>query len=109
MRMDAGAPPIRKRQSPVEDVEGKAAEAGEEAGIAADAGAILAHGDVAAVVRGVLDRPMVSDGGGGANGGDRGGGEVQGGFGGALPEAGAGATGEDIALDADHGAGEGRP
>jgi len=52
---------------------------------------------------------MVSDGGGGANGGDRGGGEVQGGFGGALPEAGAGAAGEDIALDADHGAGQGRP
>ena len=73
----------------------------------ADTGAILAHGDVAAVVRGVLDRPMVSDGGGGANGGDRGGGEVESGLGGAMPETGAGAAGEDIALDADHGAGQG--
>src|SRR5215211_7976314 len=101
MRMDAGAPPIRKRQSPVEDVEGKAAEAGEEAGIDADAGAILAHSDVTAVVRGVLDRPVVSDGGGGANRGDRGGGEVEGGLCGPPPETGAGAAGEDIALDAD--------
>lgn len=93
----------------LEDVEGEAAEAGEEAGIAADAGAILAHGDIAAVVRGVLDRPMASDGGCGANGGDRGGGEVDGGLGGAMPKTGFGAAGENVALDADHGTDEGRP
>ena len=52
---------------------------------------------------------MASDGGGGANGGDRGGGEVEGGLGGALPETGFGAAGEDIALDADYGTDEGRP
>ena len=52
---------------------------------------------------------MVSDGGGGANGGDRGGGEIEGGLGGALPETGFGAAGEDIALDADYGTDEGRP
>ena len=52
---------------------------------------------------------MVSDGGGGANGWDRGGGEVEGGLGGAMPETGFGAAGEDVALDADHGPDEGRP
>ena len=52
---------------------------------------------------------MVSDGGFGANGGDRGGGEVEGGLGGALPETGFGAAGEDIALDVDYGTDEGRP
>lgn len=56
----------------------KLREAGEDAGIAADARAILAHGDVAAVVRGVLDGPVVPDGG--ALGRDDGGGEVEGGL-----------------------------
>jgi hypothetical protein len=102
---------LRKRASAVgfENVEGKAAETGEETRIAANAGAILAHGDVAGVVRGVLNLPVVSDGGGGANSGDRGGGEIEGGLGGALPEPGFGAAGEDVALDADHGTDEGRP
>src|SRR5215213_1569777 len=93
----------------LEDVEGEAAEAGEEAGIAADAGAILAHGDVAAVVRGVLDPPVVSDGGCSANGGDRGGGEVEGGLGGAITKTEIGDAGENVALDADQGPDEGRP
>src|SRR3954452_6068955 len=97
------------RRLGLEDVEGKAAEAGEETRIAANAGAILAHGDVAGVVRGVLDPPVVSDGGGGTNGWDRGGGEVEGDLGGAMPETGFGAAGEDVALDADHGTDEGRP
>lgn len=93
----------------LEDVEGEAAETGEDARVAADARAILTHGDVAAVVRGVLDGPVVSDGGGGALGWDDGRGEVESGLGGAAPVAGAGAAGEDVALDADDGADEAGP
>ncbi len=52
---------------------------------------------------------MASDGRGGANGWNSGGGEIEGGLGGALPETGSGAAGEDIALDADYGTDEGRP
>ena len=52
---------------------------------------------------------MVSDGDGSAGGGDAGAGEVDGSLGGAAPEAGAGAAGEDVTLDADDGADEGRP
>ena len=52
---------------------------------------------------------MVSDGGGSAGGGDGGAGEIECGLGGAAPEAGAGAAGEDVTLDADDGADEGRP
>ena len=53
-----------------EDVEGEAAEAGEDAGIDADAGAVLGHGDFAAIVRGVLDLRVIADSGGGAGGWD---------------------------------------
>jgi hypothetical protein len=60
-------------------------------------------------VGGVLDLPVVADGGGRAGGGDGGAGEVECGLGGAAPEAGAGAAGEDVTLDADNGADEGGP
>ena len=52
---------------------------------------------------------MISDGAGSAGGGDGGAGEVECGLGGAAPEAGAGAAGEDVTLDADNGADEGGP
>ena len=55
----------------LEDVVGEAAEAGEDAGVGADAGAVFTQGDVAAVVGGVLDRPVGADGLGSAGGGDR--------------------------------------
>src|ERR1700761_2804482 len=42
----------------LEDVEGESAPAGEHAGIGADARAVFAEGDVAAVVGGGLDPPM---------------------------------------------------
>jgi hypothetical protein len=49
---------------------------------------------------------VVTDGDGSAVRGDGGVGEIEGGLGGAPPEAGAGAAGEDVALDADDGAEE---
>jgi len=55
----------------LEDVEGEAAQAGEHARIGADARAVFAQGDVAAVVRGILDLPVRADGLGSASGGDR--------------------------------------
>jgi hypothetical protein len=52
---------------------------------------------------------VVANGAGSAGGGDGGAGEIKGGLGGAAPEAGAGAAGEDVTLDADDGADEGGP
>lgn len=52
---------------------------------------------------------MVANGAGSAVGGDGGAGEVECGLGGAAPEAGVGAAGENVTLDADDGADEGRP
>ncbi len=49
---------------------------------------------------------MVTDGDGSAVRGDGGVGQIEGGLGGASPEAGAGVAGEDVALDADDGAEE---
>src|SRR3954471_3344566 len=110
--VDGGAEAVLgERASAVglEDVEGEAAEPGEDAGVDADARAILAHGDVTAVVGGVFDLPVVANGAGSADGGDGGAGEVECGLRGAAPEAGAGAAGEDVTLDADDGAEEGGP
>ena len=53
--------------------------------------------------------PVIADGGGGAGGRYRGAGEVEGGLGEAPPEAGAGAAGEHVTLDADDGADQGGP
>ncbi len=85
----------------LENVVAEAAQSGEHARIAPDAGCVLAHGDVAAVVRGVLYRPVRADAFGGSLGGDGGVGQVVGGMGRAVPHAGGGAASEDIALDAD--------
>jgi hypothetical protein len=70
---DSGAKAVLSEWSLVvgfEDVEGEAAEAGKDNGIDADAGAVLGHGDVAAIVRGVLDLRVIADSGGGAGGWD---------------------------------------
>jgi hypothetical protein len=58
-------------------------------------------------VGGVLDLPVIANGDDSAGGGDGGTGEADGGLGGTAPEAGAGAAGEDVPLDADDGADEG--
>ena len=58
---------------------------------------------------GVFDLPVVANGAGSACSGDGGAGEVEGGLGGAAPEAGAGAAGEDVTLDADDGTDERGP
>ena len=55
----------------LEDVESEAAQAGEHAGVGADARAVLPQGDITAVVGGILDRPVRTDGLGGARGGHR--------------------------------------
>ena len=52
---------------------------------------------------------MVANGAGSAGGGDGGAGEIKGGLAGATPEAGAGAAGEDVTLDADDGTDERGP
>src|SRR4051794_30834392 len=65
--------------------------------------AILAHGDIAAVVRGGLDGPVGADGLGGAGGGDRRVRDVEGGLGRVSQQPGPGVAGEDVALDADDG------
>ncbi len=64
----------------LEDVEGEAAQSGEHARIGADARAILAEGDIAAVVEGSLDPPVSADDLGGAGGGERDVGDVESGL-----------------------------
>ena len=66
----------------LEDVEGETAQAGEHAGIGADARAVFAEGDVAAVVGGGFDPPVRADRLGGAGGGERRVRDVEGGLGG---------------------------
>src|ERR1700758_793051 len=64
----------------LEDVEGETAQAGEHAGIGADARAVFAEGDIAAVVGGGLDPPMRAHRLSGAGGGERGIGDIEGGL-----------------------------
>jgi len=86
-----------------EDVEGEAAQAGEHAGIGSDTRAVLAKGDVAAVMGGVLDRPMPADGIGGSLGGERDVGGVERGLAGTAEQTGGGIAGVDLTLDTDDG------
>ena len=67
-----------------ENVEGEAAQPGEDAGVGANAPAIFTQGDVTAVVRGILDLPVGADRLGSAGGGEWRAGEVKGGLGGAA-------------------------
>jgi len=87
----------------LEDVEGEAAQAGEHAGVGADARAVLAQGDVAAVVGRVLDPPVRADSLGGAGGGHRRVGDVEGRLGGVAQQPGLGVACVDAALDLDDG------
>jgi hypothetical protein len=87
----------------LEDVEGEAAQAGEHAGVGADARTVLAQGDIAAVVGGVLNPPMRADGLGGAGGSHRRVRDVEGRFAGMAQQPGFGVAGVDVALDPDDG------
>lgn len=93
----------------LEDVEGEAAQAGENARVGADTRAVLAHGDIAVVVGGGLDSPVGADGAGGASGDDRRVRDVEGGVCGVAQQPGLGVAGEDIALDPDDGGEVGMP
>ena len=96
---------LAERSGPVclEDVEGEAAQSGEHARVGADTRAVLAEGDVAAVVGGILDRPVRADGLGGAGGGERDARDVEGDLGGVAQQSGRGVAGVDGALDPDDG------
>ena len=50
-----------------QQVQGKAAQQGEEAGVMADAAGILTQGDIPDIVKTVLDAPMGADGVGGVS------------------------------------------
>jgi len=86
-----------------ENVEGEAAQAGEHTGIVTDARAVLAKGDIAAVMGGVLYGPMSADGVGGLLGGDRDVGDVERGLAGPGEQARDGIAGVDLAFDTDDG------
>ena len=68
-----------------ENVEGEAAQPGEDAGIGSNARAVFAKGDVAAVMGGVLYGPMSACGFGGSLGGERRVGSVECGLAGPCP------------------------
>jgi hypothetical protein len=93
----------------LEDVEGEASHAGEDAGVGSDARAIFAHGDVAAVVGCRLDGPVRADCLGGASGGDRCVRDVERGLGGVAQQPGLGIAGEDLARNTDDSGDVGMP
>jgi len=84
-----------------QDVGGERAQAGEDAGIAADAAGILGKAAVADVVGAVLDAPMVADGLGADGGWQDDVGDKPGGLAGGAPQTGRGGAGEHVASDAD--------
>ena len=92
-----------------EDVESETAQTGEHAGIGADARAVFAKGDIAAVVGGGLDPPMRAHRRSGAGGGEWGIGDVEGGLGGVAQQPSLGIAREDIAFDPDDGGDVGVP
>jgi hypothetical protein len=92
-----------------EDIKGETAQAGEHAGIGADARAVFAEGDITAVVGSGLDLPMRAHRLSGAGGGERGIRDIEGGLGGKAQQPGPGIAGEDIALDPDDGGDVGVP
>ena len=87
----------------LEDIEGETSHAGENAGIAADARAVFAEGDVAGVVGGGFDPPMPADRLGGPGGCERFVGDVERGFAGLVQQSGLCGTGVDETLDPNDG------
>ena len=81
------------------DVEGEAAQSGDDARVGADAGWLLGGGDVPDMVRGVLDAPMGAGGIGRDRGGERCVGDVEGGFVRQPEQPGFGIPGRDGGLD----------
>ena len=80
-----------------------AEQSGENSGVLADAGGILAERDIARVMRFVLDMPVLADGGGGQLGVDRLIGQIERGLGRAFPQARRGLERVDHALDLNDG------
>ena len=73
-----------------EDVEGEAAQSGDDARVGSDPGSILGEGDVSDIVGGIFDAPVCADGLCGEGGGERGVGDVEGGIVGELEQPGFG-------------------
>jgi hypothetical protein len=87
----------------LEDIEGETSHAGENAWIAADTRAVFAEGDVAGVVGGSFDPPMLADRLGGLGGGERLVGDVERGFACFVQQSGSDGAGVDETLDPNDG------
>ena len=93
-----------------DDVQGEASHPGHDAGVVADAAAILVAGDVADIVVAVLDAPMApNDVGPCAGAQSVGGGDVIGNLAALIPQAGGRTAQPGVAGDADDGLDEGCP
>ncbi|ABQ28791.1 hypothetical protein Acry_3168 (plasmid) [Acidiphilium cryptum JF-5] len=92
-----------------QDVEGEAAQSGDDARVGSDPGSILCEGDVSDIVGGIFDAPMCADGLGGDGGGEGCVGDVEGGVVCQLEQAGFGIAGGDCALDLNDGGDMGMP
>ena len=86
-----------------EDVEGEAAQSGDDARVGSDPGSILGEGDVSDIVGGIFDAPVCADGLCGDGGGERGVGDVEGGIVCQLEQPGFGIACGDCALDLNDG------
>ena len=85
------------------DVEGEAAQSGDDTWVGADPGSILCEGDVSDIVGGIFDTPMCADGLGGDRGGERCVGDIEGGIVCQLEQPGFGIACGDGALDLNDG------
>src|SRR5208282_692927 len=90
---------LGSRNRTLVDIESKAAQSREHAGIEPDTRAVFAEGEVAAVVRSCLDPPMRTDCLGRAGGVERFVGDVECGLHGAAQQSGPGAAAVDNTLD----------
>lgn len=86
-----------------QDVEGEAAQSGDDARVGSDPGSILGEGDVSDIVGGIFDAPVCADGLCDDGGGERGVGDVEGGIVCQLEQPGFGIACGDCALDLNDG------
>jgi len=86
-----------------QDVVGETSQAGENAGVFPDSGAVFSERDVAGVVGRVFDAPMLADGGGGGFGVEGAAGQIERGFATGFPASCSGLEVVNRAFDPDDG------
>jgi hypothetical protein len=92
-----------------QDIGGEAAQAGEDAGVCADARLVFVEGNIAEMVVAVFDAPVVADSLACPVGIDGLAGQIEAGFAGSFPQSGRGVESQNAPLDADDGGDQATP